>query len=111
MDPHDSPLQRLTAQAARCRRAWRRLDDQARPALAAQVLAEGRATSAVWVEVLLGRYPLADWLSGEQPLDTLPPVLPGGFSPRQLLHDHPFASLTPWSTLPTCPASSSTPHA
>lgn len=110
MSDPPSPTQRLAAQAARCRRAWRRLDPVSRRALADRLTGDGRRSAAVWAAVLRGEHPLAAWLDGDEEIDVLPALLDGGLPPRQLFHDHPFASLTPWSNLPMSPASSSTPR-
>lgn len=73
--------------------------------LALALRPEGPGTARVWAEVLSGEHPLARWLDGDDPLDALPVLLPGGFSPRQLFADHPFASMVPWSSQKTSPAS------
>ncbi|MCK6507812.1 hypothetical protein L6R53_31345, partial [Myxococcota bacterium] len=81
MSERDTPQHRVEAQAARCRRAWRRLGPEGRAMLALALRPEGPGTARVWAEVLSGEHPLARWLDGDDPLDALPVLLPGGFSP------------------------------
>lgn len=101
------PQRRLERQAAHCRAAWRALTPVGREALRRRLGDD--PIDRAWHAVLDRRHPLADWLDGDAPLDTLPDRFPDGLTPRQLFSSHPFTDFHPWFTLPTSPGLYSTP--
>lgn len=72
MPSNESPAERLAAQANRCRATWRRLSPARRAKICRRLEAEGHRIGRVWIAVLEGRHPLAEWLDGDLPLDALP---------------------------------------